>query len=76
MTRTEYESQHLTYKDICCKRCKKKPNEISEYDEYAKDEGVSNTVYVIENEGTYNPVTKRFYCTDCYVALGCPLGTA
>lgn len=28
--------------------------------------------YVIYNEGTYNPATGHFLCTDCYIKAGMP----
>lgn len=28
--------------------------------------------WVVDNEGTYNPETNRFCCTDCYIHIGCP----
>jgi len=62
--------------EIRCLRCGEVPANIPEYYEAAKDEGVSAKEYVIENEGTFNADTGRFWCTDCYIALGMPLGAA
>lgn len=60
-----------------CKCCGKKPSEINEYVVYAKIEGYDNPEdFVREEEGTYNPETKQFYCTQCYIKLGMPSGTA
>lgn len=62
---------------ICqCKKCGKKPSEIDEYVYEAKNERISPEQYVKENEGTYNPENNMFYCTECYIQLGMPLGTA
>ena len=63
---------------ICkCKGCGKKPEEIPEYVELAKDyDYPSAMIAVIEEEGTYNPRTKAFYCTPCYIKAGMPLGKA
>ena len=62
-----------------CRGCNKTPDEIDEYvyrakieHEYFKD---ADDV-VIQDEGTYNPGTNSFYCTDCYVKAGMPLGMA
>lgn len=65
-------------KQICrCKICKKTPEELAEYKLLAEDEGYASAEEaVIHGEGTYNPNTKQFYCTECYIKIGCPLGTA
>ena len=59
-----------------CARCNKVPSEIGEYISMGREEGVHPDVFVRENEGTYNTRTGRFWCTECYIALGQPLGTA
>ena len=60
-----------------CKICKTPANKIDEYIIEAKENGYSDVdTYVRENEGTYNPDTGYFYCTDCYIKIGMPLGTA
>lgn len=61
---------------VKCKECNKKPIEIQEYIDMAKEEEMGIEEYVIENEGTYNPDTKLFLCTDCYIKLEMPLGLA
>jgi len=38
--------------------------------------GRSPSEIVRTEEGTFNPHTKMFYCTDCYFKAGMPLGTA
>ncbi len=59
-----------------CFRCGKTPEEIPEYDEggvWDKEDGyVSPSDFVCSEEGTYNPITKRFACTECYIAIGMP----
>lgn len=62
--------------DCKCKGCGKRPDEIDEYVQEAKDKDITPFQYVRENEGTYNMKTKRFYCTNCYIKIGMPLGTA
>lgn len=59
-----------------CKRCGRKPDEISEYIKYANDSGITPDEYIIKKEGTYNNITGRFYCTSCYIEAGMPLGKA
>lgn len=61
---------------ICCKRCGRTPEQITEYKIYSKENEMTPTEYVIKEEGTYNPATKKFYCTECYIALGSPRGKA
>ena len=58
-----------------CKCCGKRPDEIVEYILCAKDEDMTPDEYVQE-DGTFNKSTGKFYCTDCYVSIGMPLGTA
>jgi len=65
---------------IVCKVCEKQPHEISEYVTQAKIENITPVEFVQqeeeEEEGTFNPTTGFFYCTDCYTKIGMPLGTA
>lgn len=61
---------------INCISCGKKPSEISEYISAAKSENTSPEKYVLENEGTFNRRTGKFYCTSCYIKAGMPLGVA
>ncbi len=55
-----------------CFRCGRTPDEIDEYAEAARDEGVSPQEYVRTEEGTFNPQTGRFACTACYIEIGMP----
>ncbi len=63
-------------KEIKCKHCGRKPEEIIEYQMMAKDEGITPEQAVKFNEGTYNRKTGLFYCSKCYLELGQPLGKA
>ena len=60
-----------------CKCCKRPASEISEYINDAKENGYNDIdEYVMNYEGTYNHNTGYFYCTECYIKLGMPLGKA
>ena len=59
-----------------CARCHKTPDQIHEYKIAAAEEGVSPVEFVQQNEGTYNTENGRFWCTECYIAIGQPLGVA
>lgn len=61
--------------EVQCVRCKRTPEDIPEYREGEFwDEGdfESPTDFVIQEEGTYNPVSRQFACTECYIAMGMP----
>jgi hypothetical protein len=62
--------------ELKCKICGRQPHEIEEYIEYANVENTTPEQAVIEDEGTYNPETGLFYCTDCYIKIGMPSGKA
>jgi hypothetical protein len=71
-----------------CKRCLKNPEQIPEYTAMVRDEAAMAAEegkpppfanawdYVRREEGTYNPETGKFWCTECYIKVGMPLGTA
>lgn len=59
-----------------CIMCGKRPEEIEEYVECAKQEEMTPEQYVKSCEGTYNSAVELFYCTDCYIKAGMPLGIA
>lgn len=61
---------------MICKVCRKQPHEIEEYVDIAREEEMTPEEFVRQEEGTYNRETGMFYCTDCYVKVGMPLGTA
>ncbi len=62
--------------DLKCVGCGKYPAELAEYVDAGAAEELSADDYVRENEGTYNQVNGHFYCTECYIADGMPLGVA
>jgi hypothetical protein len=58
-----------------CGRCGRRPDEIEEYIEAAKecdDDAITPDVYVRSEEGTYNKDNGHFLCTTCYVEAGMP----
>ncbi len=61
---------------IKCKICGRTPDEILEYIKAANEENTMPTKYVKMYEGTFNPRTGEFYCTECYIKIKMPLGTA
>ena len=62
--------------EIKCKECGKTPDVIEEYIEMGREENMTPTEYVIQEEGTLNRATGFFYCTSCYIKIGMPLGKA
>ena len=59
-----------------CAGCNKHPDQIEEYVEMAADCGMTPDAYVRAEEGTYNPSSGRFLCTECYVNQGMPSSPA
>lgn len=59
-----------------CKICGKKPEQISEYITESKLANLTPSEFVRLEEGTYNPTTDLFYCTNCYIKIGMPRGVA
>jgi hypothetical protein len=59
-----------------CVGCNKHPQSIDEYRRYAEEEGLTPARFVLANEGTLNKENGHFWCTNCYVAVGQPLGVA
>lgn len=58
-----------------CYRCGRRPEQIDEYVQRAADpeEGFADADAVVtQDDGTYNPRTHRFACTECYIAVGMP----
>lgn len=55
-----------------CTGCNKRPGQIPEFADIAKDEGMEPDQYVREEEGTYNPASGHFLCTHCYIVAGMP----
>lgn len=65
----------MSNESLTCIRCKKTPENIKEYQLYAKIEGITATEFVRMNEpiGVWGPHSRnKFYCTDCYIAAGSP----
>lgn len=59
-----------------CKVCNKEPKDIEEYVVAAKIHNTTPEEYVKNEEATYNPKTKKFFCTTCYIKVGMPSGKA
>ena len=60
-----------------CKGCGKKPEELLEYTTLAEEmEYHTAEEAVMHEEGTYNQLTGKFYCSKCYIKAGMPLGKA
>lgn len=57
-----------------CGRCGKRPDEIDEYIEAAREcaDGSTPDDYVRSEEGTYNKENGHFLCTICYFEAGMP----
>jgi hypothetical protein len=53
-------------------KCKRKTSEIDEYIEAIKGSTLTPAQFVRREEGTYNPITDRFCCIQCYIDLGQP----
>jgi hypothetical protein len=62
--------------DMRCNGCGRHPNEIEEYIAAAADDDTTPAEFVLQEEGTLNPENHHFWCTECYVRAGCPLGVA
>lgn len=59
-----------------CSICNREPKDILEYKMASDENGISPEEYIKQEEGTYNPLHKIFYCTNCYISIGMPLGQA
>lgn len=59
--------------ELKCFNCGRLPHEIEEYVVRAHEEETTPQLYVIEEEGTYNPDNGHFCCTECYVQIGMPI---
>lgn len=55
-----------------CAYCGKRADQIDEYIYAANGSQLTVLQYVIEEEGTLNPRTNHFACTDCYIKIGMP----
>lgn len=59
-----------------CRGCEKPPTHIREYIDLGITNGTTPEQAVRDEEGTYNEETGRFWCTNCYIKAGMPLGKA
>lgn len=50
------------------------PHELSEYVQQVEGTAMTPAEYVQQEEGTYNRMTGKFLCTECYIAEGMPNG--
>ena len=57
---------------VRCFECQRFPVELPEYVDAAEDCGMEPDEYVREEEGTFNPESGNFCCTECYVKIGMP----
>lgn len=58
-----------------CFRCCKTPSELEEYaSRFIEESGYFESVddLVRRDEGTFNPATNTFACTECYIEIGMP----
>jgi len=69
-------STSSTEEQAFCIRCEKTPPDILEYSPEMTGEKLDADTYVWRNEGTLNKSNGHFYCTDCYIKVGMPLGVA
>ena len=58
-----------------CKICGKSAGELTEYITAAAENNTTPEA-IAKGDGTYNYFTGKFYCTQCYIKIGMPLGTA
>lgn len=72
----KYKRGKIMEENSICVGCNKKSSELEEYVEAAKEINLSPEEYVRLEEGTYNRAHSTFYCSECYVKLGMPLGKA
>ena len=57
-------------------RCMECGRSASEIDEYVDNPEGMGAAEFARTDGTYNPITDHFWCTECYVRIGMPLGKA
>lgn len=61
---------------MTCKVCGREPSQIFEYLLAGLEFRMTPEEFVEKEEGTYNRDTQLFYCTECYIRIGMPLGVA
>lgn len=59
-----------------CIECNRYPDQIEEYAYHNTQSGLEPDDYVKQEEGTYNRSNGHFWCTECYIKIGMPLGIA
>lgn len=59
-----------------CRGCGRFAYEIDEFRDMAEALKMRPDQYVIEYETTLDPATLRFFCTPCFLRMGCPVRTA
>lgn len=62
-------------KDIRCIECNKAPSEIGEYIDAGRESGLTPESYVEQEEGTYNPESGHFVCTEDFIDLEIRMGS-
>lgn len=62
--------------DVRCRVCGMTPDQLEEYVDMGRVEGMAPEEFVRSEEGTFNRETGGFYCTACYIRIGQPLGVA
>ena len=66
----------MTSITLHCKRCGRPPAAIGEYIDAAEANQTTPEDYLLDEEGTLDRSTGEFWCTECYIAIGMPLGLA
>lgn len=60
--------------DLFDPRCKRFARDMPDYDSFLDGDPTpqKRVRYVVENEGTLNPLNGHFLCDSCYIAAGLP----
>lgn len=58
---------------IYCLGCGFRPQELKEYIVEGQINSCTPEEFVAQEEGTYDPETGTFLCTNCYLKAGAPL---
>lgn len=61
-----------TQPEVICVGCNKRPSQLKEYAELAKELHITPDEYVRKEEGTFNWENGHFLCTPCYIKAGMP----
>lgn len=57
---------------LTCIGCHKSPDQLEEYIDSGRENGMTPEDYCWEEEGTLNCANGHFACTTCYIAMGMP----